>query len=118
MKEVIPEILTGFKYISLLGGGWIAKVFITKWFGKTKEEAEIVLNWEQIHEKRYESLLKEIKELKGKVVELIKQNDIKDKIIIDNKKLLEKWEFNCVKMESIIEQQKLTINKLMSELDK
>lgn len=64
---MIPELVTAVKYASLLGGGWIAKVLLTKWLGKTKEEAEIVLNWEEIHAARDKKLLGEIKRLEIKL---------------------------------------------------
>lgn len=67
---MIPELITALKYVGLIGGGGVSAIIIRYYLGKTKEETEIVLNWEEIHEKRYQSLLKEITMLKTKVAEI------------------------------------------------
>ena len=62
---MIPELFTALKYIGIIGGSTIAGIYIKHWLGKTKEDTEIVLNWEKIHKERHSVLLAEIQRLEA-----------------------------------------------------
>ncbi len=62
---MIPEILTIAKYVGLIAGSSITAILLKNWLGKTKEETEIVLNWEKIHSERHSVLLAEIQRLEA-----------------------------------------------------
>jgi len=94
--------------------GSVITIFLAKWLGKTKEEAEIVLNWEQIHEKRDKKLLSEIKRLEGKLDEFMKQME-KERAIHKREILL--WEESDRKKDIIIANREETISSLIKEIE-
>jgi len=111
---MIPELLTIAKYATLVGGGWIAKALLTKWLGKTKEEAEIVLNWEKIHAERDRKLLGEIKRLEDKVDEFINAiTTMKE----NHRQEVLKWESIQDKHLSIIKEKDGVISKQYKEIE-
>ena len=72
MDKFLLESLPIIKILGYIFGSSIATIILSKWLGKSREEAEIVLNWEQIHEKRDKKLLSEIERLEVKIDELVR----------------------------------------------
>jgi len=110
---MIPELIAIAKGASLVGGGWLAKALITKWLGKTKQEAEIVLNWEEIHEKRDKKLLSEIKRLEDKLDEFINKMELER---ANHKREILLWEESDRKKDIIIEEKVKVISDQSVEL--
>ena len=67
---MIPELVTGLKFALAAGGGMTA-ILLKNWLGKTKEEAEIILDWNKIHKERHEFLLEEIARLQKQVGDFV-----------------------------------------------
>ena len=86
MEEMIPELLTAIKYIGLIGGSTLAGIYIKHWLGKTKQEAETILNWEEIHAARDKKLLDEINRLEKKLDDSLKRQEETEKHYRDSMK--------------------------------
>lgn len=111
---MITELLTIAKYASLIGGGWIAKALLTKWLGKTKEEAEIVLNWEKIHAERDRKLLQEIKRLEEKLDDYqVKQEEIEK----NYRESMLRYENDNSMLRNELSKSRKLCGKLQAELD-
>ncbi len=108
------EILSIIKIGCAVVGSSIATILLSKWLGKTKEEAEIVLNWEEIHEKRDKKLLAEIKRLEDKLDDIINQMEKERE---SHRKQILLWEVSDSKKASIIEDKNKIIAELMSEIE-
>ena len=93
-------------------GSSVATILLSKWLGRTKEEAEIVLNWEHIHEKRDKKLLAEIRRLENKLDEFMNQME-KERVIHKREILL--WEESDRKKDMIIANREATISSLIKE---
>ena len=114
METMAPEIIVIFKYIGLVSSGSLGAIILSKLLGKTKEEAEIVLNWEEIHEKRDKKLLAEIKRLEDKMDDFIEQME---KERINHKREILLWEESDRKKDVIIKDRENTITKLLEEIE-
>ena len=89
MILTITEYIPVIKGFILACGGGIVTLLLSKWLGKTKEEAEIVLNWEEIHEKRHQSLLLEIKSIKDSFEEYKEEREMAEALYKANISRLE-----------------------------
>jgi Xaa-Pro aminopeptidase len=99
LKWVIPAMLSSS----------VLTVVLTKVLGKTKEEADIVLNWEKIHAERDRKLLAEIKRLEDKIDSLVADlNKEKDQ----NRVNLQKWENSDRELRKTIEYERDRNTKL------
>ena len=94
--------------------GSVITIVLAKWLGKTKEEAEIVLNWEHIHEKRDKKLLSEIRRLEEKLDEFMTQME-KERVTHKREILL--WEESDKKKDIIISNREATISSLIKEIE-
>jgi len=94
--------------------GSIITIVLAKWLGKTKEEVGIVLNWEEIHEKRDKKLLAEIKRLEDKLDEFMNQME-KERTTHKREILL--WEESDRKKDIIISNREATISSLIKEIE-
>ena len=95
-------------------GSSIATILLSKWLGRTKEEAELVLNWEQIHEKRDKKLLSEIRRLEDKLDEFMNQMETER---ATHKREILLWEESDKKKDIIIANREATISSLIKELE-
>tara|TARA_R110002096_G_scaffold127879_1_gene275980 strand:- start:523 stop:870 length:348 start_codon:yes stop_codon:yes gene_type:complete len=111
---MIPEAIVAAKYLGFLGGGWAARLLLVKYLGKTKEEAEVVLNWEEIHAARDLKLLAEISRLESKIDEFIEQMELERAI---HKKEITRWEQSDRKKGKIIKDQIKLIAEQETELE-
>lgn len=88
---MIPELITAGKYILLIGGSSLTAILLKNWLGKTKEEAEIILDWNKIHKERHEFLLGEIERLQTqvtgfqKIFDEMKEAQSKERLIWQDK---------------------------------
>ena len=94
--------------------GSVITIVLAKWLGKTKEEAEIVLNWEEIHEKRDKKLLSEIRRLEEKLDEFI---NLLEKERVTHKREILLWEESDKKKDIIIANREETISSLIREIE-
>ena len=95
-------------------GSSVATILLSKWLGRTKEEAEIVLNWEQIHEKRDKKLLSEIRRLEEKLDDFI---NLLEKERVTHKREILLWEESDRKKDMIIANREATISSLIKEIE-
>ena len=95
-------------------GSSVATILLSKWLGRTKEEAELVLNWEQIHEKRDKKLLSEIRRLEDKLDEFMNQMETER---ATHKREILLWEESDKKKDIIIANREATISSLIKELE-
>ena len=95
-------------------GSSVATILLSKWLGRTKEEAEIVLNWEQIHEKRDKKLLSEIRRLEEKLDDFI---NLLEKERVTHKREILLWEESDKKKDIIIANREETISSLIREIE-
>lgn len=133
---MVAEVLTGLKYLGLLGGGSIITLFFSKWLGKKKEDVELALDWQKfynghietikkIHEEEIESIKdlhkKQIEDIrrtfKAEIQELITEvKELKtDKEEADKLRL--KWEEDSFKKTSIIKQKDEIISSQLMEIE-
>ena len=95
-------------------GSSVATILLSKWLGRTKEEAELVLNWEQIHEKRDKKLLSEIRRLEEKLDDFI---NLLEKERVTHKREILLWEESDRKKDMIIANREETISSLIKEIE-
>lgn len=110
----VIEVMAVIKIVGAIVGSSVATILLSKWLGRTKEEAELVLNWEQIHEKRDKKLLSEIRRLEDKLDEFMNQMETER---ATHKREILLWEESDRKKDIIIANREATISSLMKELD-
>ena len=110
----VIEIISLIKIGGAIVGSSIATILLSKWLGRTKEEAELVLNWEQIHEKRDKKLLSEIRRLEDKLDEFMNQMETER---ATHKREILLWEESDKKKDIIIANREATISSLIKELE-
>lgn len=110
----VIEIISLIKIGGAIVGSSVATILLSKWLGRTKEEAELVLNWEQIHEKRDKKLLSEIRRLEDKLDEFMNQMETER---ATHKREILLWEESDKKKDIIIANRESTISSLIKELE-
>ena len=110
----VIEIISLIKIGGAIVGSSVATILLSKWLGRTKEEAELVLNWEQIHEKRDKKLLSEIRRLEDKLDEFMSQMEIER---ATHKREILLWEESDKKKDIIIANREATISSLIKEIE-
>tara|TARA_R110001632_G_scaffold127808_2_gene241714 strand:+ start:133 stop:480 length:348 start_codon:yes stop_codon:yes gene_type:complete len=110
----VIEIISLIKIGGAIVGSSVATILLSKWLGRTKEEAELVLNWEQIHEKRDKKLLSEIRRLEDKLDEFMNQMETER---ATHKREILLWEESDKKKDIIIANREATISSLIKELE-
>ncbi len=110
----VIEIISLIKIGGAIVGSSVATILLSKWLGRTKEEAELVLNWEQIHEKRDKKLLSEIRRLEDKLDEFMDQMETER---ATHKREILLWEESDRKKDIIIANREATISSLIKELE-
>jgi len=108
------EIISIIKIGGAIVGSSVATILLSKWLGRTKEEAELVLNWEQIHEKRDKKLLSEIRRLEDKLDEFMNQMETER---ATHKREILLWEESDRKKDIIIANREATISSLIKEIE-
>ena len=108
----VIEIISLIKIGGAIVGSSVATILLSKWLGRTKEEAELVLNWEQIHEKRDKKLLSEIRRLEDKLDEFMNQMETER---ATHKREILLWEESDRKKDIIITNREATISSLIKE---
>ena len=112
---MITELITAGKYIGFVIGGGSATygaILLKNWLGKTKQEVEIVLKWEEIHAARDKKLLAEIKRLEDKIeafsglIDDMREAHNKEKLV---------WQDNYHKQEKYINSLELDIETLRND---
>lgn len=115
MEKYIIEILPVLKALGYVGGGGLATLLLSKWLGKTKEEAEIVLNWEHIHAERDKKLLSEIKRLENKIDDLVtRQEDER----IRHREEKDRWENSNMQLRDDLTKCRQLNGKLQVKIDR
>lgn len=116
MDGLIADVaIQSIKWVSAIGGGTIAGAYLKHWLGKTKEEADIILTWEEIHAARDKKLLDEIKRLEEKLDEYIlvmeeERNTHRREVML--------WEESDSKKDCIIKEKIKIIAMQEQELEK
>ena len=110
----VIEIISLIKIGGAIVGSSVATILLSKWLGRTKEEAELVLNWEQIHEKRDKKLLSEIRRLEDKLDEFMNQMETER---ATHKREILLWEESDRKKDIIIANREATISSLIKEIE-
>jgi len=110
----VIEVMAVIKIVGAIVGSSVATILLSKWLGRTKEEAELVLNWEQIHEKRDKKLLSEIRRLEDKLDEFMKQMETER---ATHKREILLWEESDRKKDIIIANREATISSLIKEIE-
>ena len=110
----VIEVMAVIKIGGAIVGSSVATILLSKWLGRTKEEAELVLNWEQIHEKRDKKLLSEIRRLEDKLDEFMNQMETER---ATHKREILLWEESDKKKDIIIANREATISSLIKEIE-
>ena len=110
----VIEVMAVIKIGGAIVGSSVATILLSKWLGRTKEEAELVLNWEQIHEKRDKKLLSEIRRLEEKLDDFI---NLLEKERVTHKREILLWEESDKKKDIIIANREETISSLIREIE-
>ena len=110
----VIEVMAVIKIVGAIVGSSVATILLSKWLGRTKEEAELVLNWEQIHEKRDKKLLSEIRRLEDKLDEFMNQMETER---ATHKREILLWEESDRKKDIIIANREATISSLIKEIE-
>ena len=114
LLAITPVIKIGAAIIGSSLFGSVITIVLAKWLGRTKEEAGIVLNWEQIHEKRDKKLLSEIRRLEDKLDEFMSQMETER---ATHKREILLWEESDKKKDMIIANREATISSLIKEIE-